>query len=73
MKEIAKMRLGVLRELKNMRRFIDHMERSVKSRDEEAIQKAYLFLKAMVYHMDEGDLTPLSIELHKALLVANKE
>ena len=73
MKEIAKMRLGVLRELKNMRCFIDHLERSVKSRDEQSIQKAYLFLKTMVHHMDEGDLTPLSIELHKALLVANKE
>lgn len=54
------MRLGVLRELKNMRRFIDHMERSVKSRDEDAVYKAYLFLKTMVYHMDEGDLREFS-------------
>ena len=73
MKEIAKMRLGVLRERKNIRRFLDHMERTVKSRDEEGIQRAYVFIKTMVYHMNEGDLTPLDVELHKELLIANRD
>jgi hypothetical protein len=70
MQEIARMRLGVLHELKNLKRFLENMERSVKGRDEDAVQKAYLFLKAMVYHMNEGDLTPKSIALHKEILLA---
>lgn len=73
MNNLSRMRLGVLRELKQMRRFLDHMERGVKQRDPEATQKAYLFLKTMVYHMDEGDLTPLAINLHKELLLAQQE
>lgn len=57
------MRLGVLRELKNMHKFLDNMERSVKSRNPEAIQKAYMFLVHLVREMDEGCLTPDSIAL----------
>lgn len=67
MKDIAKMRLGVLRELKEIRKFFDSMEKGVKSRDETRVQRAYFFIKTLVYHMDEGDLTPLSIELYEAL------
>lgn len=35
-------RLGVLRELKNVRRVIDMMEQKTKSRDPEAVQRAYM-------------------------------
>lgn len=63
MKDINKMRLGVLRELKNVDIFFDRMERSVKSRNPEAIQKAYMFLVHLVREMDEGCLTPDSIAL----------
>jgi len=65
------MRLGVQRELKNLRKFIDNMERSVKARNPDAIQKAYLFLVHLVREMDDGILTPdnitLDVELCKAL------
>lgn len=61
------MRLGVLRELKNMHRFLDNMERTVKSRNPEAIQKAYIFLVHLVREMDTGCLTPASIALDVAL------
>lgn len=67
MKEINKMRLGVLRELKNLRKFIDNMERSVKNRNPEAIQKAYMFLVHLMMEMDEGLLTPNSIAIDVAL------
>ena len=71
MKDINKMRLGVLRELKNVHKFFDNMERSVKKRNPEAIQKAYMFLAHLVHHMDKGCLTPesiaLDVELSKAL------
>ncbi len=71
MKDINKMRLGVLRELKNVRKFFDRMEQTVKSRNPEAVQKAYMFLVHLVYHMDKGCLTPesvaLDVELAKAL------
>ena len=67
MKEIHKMRLGVLRELKNMHRFLDAMENSVKNRNPEAIEKAYMFLVHLVHHMNEGCLTPESIALDVAL------
>jgi hypothetical protein len=69
MKDIAKMRLGVLRELKEIRKFFDMMEKGVKSRDEIRVQRAYFFIKTLVYHMDKGDLTPLSIELYEALTI----
>ena len=63
MKDLARMRLGVLRELKNVKKFIESMERSVKSRNPEAIQKAYMFLMHLVRLMDEGCLTPNNIAL----------
>lgn len=63
MKELARMRLGVLKEIKNMRIFLDNMERTVKNRNPEAIQKAYMFLVHLVYHMDKGCLTPMNIAL----------
>ena len=71
MKDIHKMRLGVLREIKNIHRFFDKMEQSVKTHNPEAIQKAYLFLVNFVYHMDKGCLTPenvaLDVELSKLM------
>lgn len=71
MKDINKMRLGVLRELKNVRIFFDRMESSVKSRNPEAIQKAYMFLVHLVREMNDGCLTPdnvaLDVELAKEL------
>jgi hypothetical protein len=71
MKDINKMRLGVLRELKNVHKFFDNMERSVKTRNPEAVQRAYMFLVHLVHHMNEGCLTPesiaLDVELCKAL------
>lgn len=63
MNDINRMRLGVLRELKNVHKFFDNMERNVRERNPEAIQKAYVFLKHMVYHMDHGCLTPDSVAL----------
>lgn len=63
MNELSRMRLGVLRELKNVRRFLDNMEKSVKSRNPEAIQRAYMFLVHMAREMDTGILTPDSIAL----------
>ena len=71
MKEISKMRLGVLRELKNVRRVIDMMEQKTKSRDPEAVQRAYMWLKTLVVIMDIGELAPdkvkLNLELARAL------
>lgn len=63
MKDINKMRLGVIRELKNLRIYIDKLERNVKSRNEDNIQKAYIFLVHLVREMNEGILTPDSIDL----------
>lgn len=61
------MRLGVLREIKNVHKFLDNMERSVKSRNPEAIQRAYMFLVHLVKEMNVGCLTPDSIALDVAL------
>ncbi len=63
MNDINKMRLGVLRELKNVHKFFDNMERNVKSRNPEATQRAYMFLVHMVREMNEGCLTPDNIAL----------
>ena len=63
MNDLNKMRLGVLRELKNVHKFLDNMERSVKTRNPQAIQKAYMFLVHLVREMNEGCLTPDSIAL----------
>lgn len=68
--ELLKMRQGVLRELKNIRYFFDQMEKGVKTRDPIKVSRAYIFIKNMVYHMNEGDLTPLSVELHHELLLS---
>lgn len=67
------MRLGVLRELKNVRRFFDNMERSIKTRNPVAIQKAYMFLRTMVVMMDSGELSPKNVELNLELLIALEE
>ena len=61
------MRLGVLREIKSLRTFIDHMERGVKSRDPIRVSRAYTFLTILVRHMDEGDLTPEAVEFQHEL------
>lgn len=63
MKDINKMRLGVLREIKNVHKFFDNMGRSVKTKNPEAIQRAYMFLVHMVREMNEGCLNPSSIAL----------
>lgn len=67
MKEIAKMRLGVLRELKNVRLLLDRMERKVKSRDPIAVQEAYMFLKTLVIMLDSGELAPDTVALNLEL------
>ena len=69
MKESARMRQGDLRELKNLQRFFSMMETSVKRRNPDDVMRAYVFLKTLVYHMNDGDLNPLNIELHKELLI----
>ncbi len=77
MKEIAKMRLGVLRELKNVRLLLDRMERKVKSRDPIAVQEAYMFLKTLVIMLDSGELSPetvaLNLELAQLLQEENEQ
>ncbi len=73
MKDINKMRLGVLREIKNIHKFFDNMEKSVKNRNPEAIQKAYMFLVNLVYHMEQGCLNPENIALDVELSVALQE
>lgn len=71
MKELARMRLGVLRELKNVRILLDKMERKVKSRDPVAVEQGYMFLKTLVVMLNEGELSPdnvaLNLELAKLL------
>lgn len=61
------MRLGVLRELKNVHKFLDNMERSVKTRNPEVIQRAYMFLVHLVREMNEGCLTPDNVALDFSL------
>lgn len=61
------MRLGVLRELKNVHKFLDNMELSVKTRNPEAVQRAYMFLVHLVREMNEGCMTPDSVALDVAL------
>jgi len=63
MKEIRRMQRGVLKEIKNVRRFFDYMERTVKQGNPEHIQRAYMFLTHMTLLMNEGQLTPDSIAL----------
>jgi hypothetical protein len=63
MKEISQMRLGVLREIKNIRRFFDVMEHSVKGRNPDAINKSYMFLMNLLYQMEKGCLNPDNIDI----------
>lgn len=63
MGDLTRMRLGVLRQIKNVHKFLDMMEKSVRNHNTEAIQRAYIFLSHMVYMMDKGCLTPNSIAL----------
>lgn len=67
------MRLGVLREIKNVRKFFDNMERTVKRSDPESVQRAYMFLVNLVHEMDQGMLTPSNIALDVALSQAFQE
>lgn len=62
MDSITKLRLCVLKELKNLRRFLDLMEKNVKTRKPEHTIRAYTFLTILVEHMNEGDLTPFNVE-----------
>jgi hypothetical protein len=63
MKDIHKMRLGVLKELKNVHRHLENMERNIKTRCPSAIQRSYMFLTHLRYEMDKGCLNPDSIAL----------
>lgn len=63
MSDLIKMRRGVLKELKNLHRFLDNMERSVRTGNPQAIQRAYIFLVHLVNEMDKGLLTPSNIAL----------
>lgn len=65
--ELMNMRRGVLREIKNVRKFLDNIESSVKANNPQAIQRAYMFLVHLVREMDEGMLTPSNIALDVAL------
>lgn len=69
MNDLNKMRLGVLHEIKNVRKFLGNMEKSVKSRNPMAIQSAYMFLVNLVREMDEGVLTPDNIALDVELAI----
>lgn len=57
------MRRGVLKELKNVHKFLDNMERSVRANNPLAIQRAYMFLIHMVREMEEGLFNPTNIAL----------
>ena len=73
MASILKMQRGVLKELKNIRRFFAMMERDVKSGNPMKVSRAYVCIKTLVHHMDKGDLTPFEVELHHALLSSQEE
>lgn len=68
MKERAKMRLGLLKEIRKIIGFFEDMEKGVKSRDPSRIYPAYIYISTLAYHMREGDLTPLTVELKQSLL-----
>lgn len=73
MKDIARIRLVILKELKNLHKFIGFMEDNVKARNEQAINRAYIFLSVLTYHMNEGDLTPDNIIYYMELANAFQE
>lgn len=62
MDSLTQLRLCVLKEIKNVRRFLDMMEKNVKTRSPEHTLRAYTFLTILVEHMNEGDLTPFNVE-----------
>ena len=68
MNDYNKMRLQVLKEIKQIIRFFQAMENGVKTRQPSKIFPAYVYLTSLAYHMVEGDLSPLSIELKQELL-----
>jgi len=61
-RELNRMRLGVLKEIKSVRRFLDMMEKNVRSREPSHTLRAYTFLTILVEHMNEGDLTPFNVD-----------
>lgn len=71
MNTLNQMRLGVLREIKNVRKLLDNIERSVKTKNPESIQRGYVFLVNLAQEMNEGVLSPnnlkLDLELSKLL------
>lgn len=73
MSDLTKMRLGVLRELKNVRLLLDRMERKVKSRDPKAVQLAYMFLQSLVIMLDSGELSPDMVALNLEISLALQE
>lgn len=73
MSDLTKMRLGVLRELKNVRLLLDRMERKVKSRDPKAVQLAYMFISTLVVMLDSGELSPDTVALNLEIALALQE
>jgi hypothetical protein len=67
MKEIARMRLGILREFKSFRKLLDNIEKRVKERDPEYTQRAYIFLKTLVVMMNDGELSPDKVAMNLQL------
>lgn len=71
MKEIAKMRLGVLSGLKKAKHLLDAMIRKTKSRDALTMEYGFMFLKIFLSMLNEGALSHenilLNIELSKLL------
>ena len=67
------MRRDILREIKDIHKFFDYMERNVKTRNPDAVQKAHMFLTHLVYHMEKGVLSPGSIAVDIALFDALEE
>ena len=73
MLDLLKMRRGVLKELKNIHRFLDNIERSVRANNPQAIQRSYMLICHMVREMDAGSMTPDSVALDVELMQAVQE
>lgn len=73
MLELMKMRKGVLKELKNVHRFLDNIEKSVRANNPRAIQRAYMLLVHLVREMEDGVLAPNSIALDVELAQALRD
>ena len=73
MSDLIKMRRGVLKELKNVHRFLDNIERSVRANNPRAIERAYMLLCHKVREMDKGSMTPDSVALDVELMQAVQE